>query len=167
MIAHRAWTAIDAGVVADRAHVAHMVRKTLQLGHDATQHVGAHRDIPAQRIFHGSRERETIGDRAVPRDARGDFPCLLDRSAPAERLYALVHIAEPLFEASDCLAVGCKPKMSWLNNAGVNRAYRNLMQADAFDRKKSIALFLLAGRLGQTPWSSQARSSGRPIGFVP
>ena len=132
----------DAGVVADRAHIAHMVRKTLQLGHDAAQHLGPRRNIPAQRLFHGLRERETIGDRAISGDPRGDFGRLIDRSACAERLYALVHIAEPLFEADDCLPVGSKPEMARLDNAGVNGAHRNLMQAHAFDGQEAVPLFV-------------------------
>ena len=96
---------------------------------------------PAQCVFHGLRECETIGDCAVPGNARGDFCRLIDRSARTERLYALVHIAEPLFEAGDGLAVGCKAEMARLDNAGVNRADGNLMQTHAFNGQEFVPLF--------------------------
>ena len=66
--------------------------------------------------------------RAASRAARS-------RSAPRhQRLDALVDIAEPLFEPHHRLAVGGEAEMPGLDDAGMHRADRNLVQAFAFDR---------------------------------
>ena len=51
---------------------------------------------------------------------------------------ALMHVAEALFEPNHCFAVSGEAEMAWLDDAGVNRADGNLMQAFAFHRQEWI-----------------------------
>ena len=60
------------------------------------------------------------------------------RGAGHQRFDALVHIAEALFEPHHGLAAGGEAKMSRLDDAGVHRADRNLMQRFAFDGKEIV-----------------------------
>ena len=46
-----------------------------------------------------------------------------------QRLDPLVHISKTLFQPHDRLAIGGEAEVAWLNNAGMDRSYRNLMQA--------------------------------------
>jgi len=130
----------DAGVVADRAHVAHMVRKPLQLGHDAAQQDGARRHVPAKRRFGRQREGEAIGDGAVARDARGDFAGLSEGCAGAERFDALVDVAQPLLQPRDGLAIAGEAEMAGLDDARMHGANRDLVQAGAVHGKEVVAL---------------------------
>ena len=143
----------DAGVVADRAHVADMVRQTLQLGHDAAQQDGARRDVPAQRRFDGHARRRSYRRRCCRPEMRAAiFAGLVDRSARAERLDALVHIAQPLLQPGDGLAVGGEAEMAGLDDAGMNGADRDLMQARAFNGQELVAPFRFsAAWRGHTP----------------
>ena len=98
------------------------------------------------------------------------------RRAGHQRLDALMHVAEPLFEPHHGLAIGGEAEMSRLDDAGMHRADRDLVQAFAFRRQKVIG-----GRLplapavrapsgcctSQKPRSSQGRVSGNPTGSKP
>ena len=46
-----------------------------------------------------------------------------------QALYALVHISEPLLQPDDRFAARRKSKMPWLDDAGMHRPHRDLMQA--------------------------------------
>ena len=86
---------------------------------------------------------------------------------------ALVHIAEPLFQPHHSLAVGGETEMARLDDAGMHRADRNLMQAFALRRQERIRSPACARRCGRRAdgarprirWSSQGRVSGAPIGI--
>ena len=70
---------------------------------------------------------------------------------------ALVHIAEPLFEPHHRLAVGGEAEMPWLDDAGMDRADRDLVQILSFHGQELVrigfdrALPRLAERLGHAP----------------
>ena len=92
-----------------------------------------------------------------------------------QRLDALVHVAEALFEPHHGLAVGGEAEMSRLDDAGVHRPDRNLMQRFAFDGQEIVGRRACGGALRapsgcctpQKPRSSHGRLSGAPIGSKP
>ena len=59
-----------------------------------------------------------------------------------------MHIAQPLLEPHDRLAAGMEAEMAGLDDAGMNRADRDLMQACTFDLQEAIGV---AGRRRATP----------------
>ncbi len=117
------------------------------------------------------REGDAVSDGAVAGGASGKSRRLLDGRAGHQRLDAFVHIAEPLFEPYHRLAAGGEAEMSRLDDAGMHRADRNLVQALAFDGKELIGVtrcrrFFARAPSGcctsQKPRSSQGRESGVP-----
>ena len=84
------------------------------------------------------REGERIGDSAVAGDAAGKSRRLLDRGSRHQRLDALVHIAEALFEPHHGLAAGGEAEVPGLDDAGMHRPDRDLVQAFAFRRQEGI-----------------------------
>ena len=56
-----------------------------------------------------------------------------------------MHIAEPLFQPHQVLAVGGETEMPRLDNSGMHRAHRNLMQAFALRRQECIRFWLPRG----------------------
>ena len=72
-----------------------------------------------------------------PRCAPPILP-LRDWSTRHERLDALVHIAEPLLEPHHRLAAGGEAEMPRLDDPGMHRADRYLVQALAFDRQEGV-----------------------------
>ena len=70
---------------------------------------------------------------------------------------ALVHVAEPLLEAHDGLAVGGEAEVAGLDDAGVYRPDGDLMHRRAFGRMERIAIAAgrrrcpVAVRMAQTP----------------
>src|SRR5207249_1975885 len=85
-------------------------------------------------------ERQRIGDRAVARGSAGEPNSLVERCARQQRLDTLVHIAKPLFETHDGLAIGCEAEMPRLDNAGMNRSDGNLVQTFTLGRQERIRL---------------------------
>ena len=83
-------------------------------------------------VLDGSGERDRVGDRAVAGDAAGEASRALERGAGHQRVDALVHVAEPLLQAHHGLAVGGEAEVARLDDAGVHRAHRDLVQALAF-----------------------------------
>ena len=126
----------ERGVVADRADVAEMIGEPLELGHQRAQIARARRRFDVERRLDGVGEGDRIGDGAVAGGAPGKPRRLVDGRAGHQRLDALVHVAEALFEPHHGLAVGGEAEMARLDDAGMHRADRNLMQAFAFDRQK-------------------------------
>ena len=101
---------------------------------------------------------------------------LLERGALHQRLDALVHVAEPLLQPHHGFAVGGEAEMAGLDDAGMHRADRNLVQALAFDRQERVGRRASPARRSrspsgcvtpQKPRSSQGRVSGRPTGSKP
>ena len=79
-----------------------------------------------------------VGDRAVARGAAGKTRCLLQRHAVHQMVDALVHVAEALFQPNHRFAISGEAEMARLDDAGVNRADGNLVQAFAFHRQEWI-----------------------------
>ena len=127
-------------VVADRADIAEMVRQPLQFRHQRPQELRARRRLDAERRFDRMREGDAISDGAVARGTGRQFCRLRDGSTRHQRLDSLVHIAETLFESHHRLAAGGEAEVPRLDDPGMHRADRYLMQALAFDRKEPIGL---------------------------
>ena len=72
---------------------------------------------------------------------------VVERRAGHQRLDALVHIAEPLLEPHHVLAVGGEAEMAGLDDAGMHRPDRDLMQAFALDRQEGVRRRRLRARL--------------------
>ena len=64
-----------------------------------------------------------------------------------QRLDALVHVAEPLLQPHHVLAIGGEAEMPGLDDAGMHRPDRNLVQAFAFDRQERVRRGRLRGLL--------------------
>ncbi len=125
-------------IVADGADVTEMIGQPLQLCHQCPQIPRAGRRFDAERRLDRVRKRDAIGNSAVARGARGK-PCgFLDRRPGHQRLDPLVHVAEPLFEPHHRLAAGGEAEMSRLDDSGMHRTDRDLMQALALDRKELV-----------------------------
>ena len=135
----------DAGIVANGAHIAGMVRKALKLRHDSPQEDRARGRLPAERSFDSPRESEAVSNGAVSGDARSDLARAAKRGSRAERLHALMDIAEPFFETRDRLAIGREPEMAGLDDARMHGANRDLVQAVALDGQEPVAYFRSQG----------------------
>ena len=92
----------------------------------------------AERGLDGAGEGERIGDRAVAGGAAGEPRGLVEVGARHQRLDALVHIAEALLQPHHRLAIGGEAEMAGLDDAGMHRADRDLVQALAFGRQEGI-----------------------------
>ena len=62
-----------------------------------------------------------------------------DLGARHQALDALVHVAQPFLEAHDRLAVGGEAEVAGLDDAGMNRPDRYLVQPLAFGRQELVA----------------------------
>ena len=125
-------------VVADGADIAEMIGDALELRHQRAEPDGARRNFDLERRLDRLREGERVSDGAVARGAARKRGAPLDARARHQRLDALMHIAEPLFEPHDGLAVGGEAEMSGLDDAGMDRADRNLVEALALDRQERV-----------------------------
>ncbi len=125
-------------VIADGADVAEMVCQPLELGHQRAQIVRARRRFDVQRGLDCPGEGDPVRDGAVAGGARGKLRRALDRRARHQRFDAFVHVAQALFEPHHRLARGGKAEMSRLDDAGMDRAYWNLVQVFAFHRQEYV-----------------------------
>jgi hypothetical protein len=125
-----------------------MIGHALQLGHQRPQPDCARRNVDGQSRLDGLRERQRIGNGAVARGATGKLRAALDIGAGHQRLDAFMHVTEPLFEPRHSFAIGGEAEVSGLDDAGMNRADRDLMQILALDRKKLVGARLNPRRLG-------------------
>ena len=115
-----------------------------------------------------ARECRGIGDRAVAGGAAGEPRGLLEVGAGHERLDPLVHIAQALLEPHHRLAVGGEQEMAGLDDAGMHRPDRDLVQALALGRQEGVGRARRRGvgprrercRTSQKPRSSHGRGSG-------
>src|SRR5437764_906165 len=103
-----------------------------------------HRDV--ERGFDRLGERERIGDRAVARGAAGKARRLVDRRAGHELLDALVDITQSLLEPHHRLAVDSEAKVPGLDDAGMHRPDRDLMEALTLGGEEDIRGALGRGR---------------------
>ena len=147
----------EGGIVADGADVAEMIGEALKLGHQRAEPHGARRNIDLKRGFDRLREGERVSHGAVARGAAGELRALVERGAGHQRLGALVHITEPLFEPHHRLAVGGEAEMPWLDDAGMDRADRDLVQILSLNGQEGVGvgfdctLSPLAERMGHAP----------------
>ncbi len=98
------------------------------------------------------REGDAVSNGAVSRGASGEPRGLLDRRAGHQRLDSFVHVAEPLFEPHHGLAAGGEAEMPRLDDPGVHRTDRNLVQALAFDGKELIGVTNCRRFFARTEW---------------
>ena len=82
----------------------------------------------------------------------------LERRARHQRLDALVDVAEPLLQAHHRLAIGGEAEMAGLDDAGMHRADRDLVQALALGRQEGVGR---ARRRRRGVLRAAARASGR------
>ena len=130
----------EGSVVADRADIAEMIGEPLQFRHQRAQTDRARGGASKPSAASTARAKAMrIGDGAVAGDARRRAAPLRERRAAHQRVDALVDIAEPLFQPHHGFAVGGEAEMAGLDDAGMNRSDRNLMQALAFDRQERIS----------------------------
>ena len=120
-------------VVADRAEIAEVVGDALQLRHQGAQVNRARRRLDAERGLGGTREGERVGDGRVAGGAPRELRAALKRRAGHQSLDALVDIAEALLEPHDRLAICGEAEMAGLDDPGMHRTDRNLVQVLAFD----------------------------------
>src|SRR5262245_9307806 len=144
-------------VVADGADIAEMIGHAFEFGHDRAQEYCARRNLDLKRRFDRMREGERVSDGAVARSAARERRTPLDARPRHQPFDALMHIAEPLFEPRHGLAIGGETEMPGLDDAGMDRAYGNLMEMFAFDRQEVVGqradarLLGLAERMGHAP----------------
>src|SRR6185437_2231091 len=93
--------------------------------------------------------RPRVGDGAVPRDSSGELRAVDDRQRFEALLDALVRITEALLEAQHLLADDLEAEVAGLDDAGVYRPHRNLVDTLAFDPDERVVLFAgLPARIG-------------------
>ncbi len=86
-----------------------------------------------------------------------------------------MRVAQPLLQAHDGLAVGGEAEVPRLNNAGVHRPDRNLMQRRTFRGKEGVCIaagtgsLLLSERVQQSPAAvvEPAPRVGAAVGLQP
>ena len=87
-----------------------------------------------------------------------------------ETLNAFVGVAETFLEAHHGFAIGADAKMTGLDNAGVNRSDRQLVNVLSFDGKEPVLLgwpsvISLRGKRGTpAPFSAREWGTGPPDG---
>src|SRR5215510_13733916 len=134
-----------------------MVGQPLEFGHQGAQVNGAPRDRHVQGRFHRTGEGERVSHRAVTGGAARKPRRLVERRARHQRFDPLVHVSQPLLEPHDRLAIGREAEVPWLNDAGMHRTNRNLVQAFTFGVKEGIrrarwrGLALAAERMAHVP----------------
>ena len=157
-----------AGVVADGADIAEVVGEALELRHQSAQPNGARRNFDSERRFHSAGKGEAIGDRAVAGGPRRERAAAVDRGAQHEGFDALMGVAQTLFEPDHRLAIRGKTEMARLDDPGMHRPNRDLMQAFALGRKEpvrfpiALRLGLLCQRVAQLP--AAMIEPGPPVG---
>ena len=86
----------------------------------------------------------------------GQLRRVVECRARHQRLDAFVHVTEPLLQPHHVLAIGGEAEMPRLDNAGMHRPDRNLVQAFAFHRQEGVRRgllrrFLVAQRMAHIP----------------
>src|SRR5215207_1846975 len=119
----------ESGVIADRANVAEMIRQPLELRHEGAQPHGAGRRLCPAGGFGGADKSIGISNRGVARGASCEESAVRQVGARNQAFYSLVDIAETLFDPNHGLAIRSKAEMPRLDDAGMDRPDRNLMEA--------------------------------------
>src|SRR5579871_1590803 len=116
-------------IVADGADIAEVIGDAFEFGHDAAQDGGARRRFNAERCLNCEREREAERDCRIARYSRYDARCLGEGCAGQQGIDALVHITKAFLEPRYGFAIGREAEMTRLDNAGMHRADRDLVEA--------------------------------------
>ena len=94
-----------------------------------------------------------------------DDPCrALEVGAREQGLDALMDVAEPLLKADHGLAVAGEAEAAGLDDAGVDRANRDLVQALALDRQEEVGRLRLLPARRPTPVVEPGAVVGRVLG---
>ena len=128
----------ERSVVANRADVTQVIRDPLELGHHRAQPHRARRRVELECRLHGASEDKRIRHRAVPGHARRNSRSIVDRFVAQQLLDALVGIAEALLEPDNGFAARREAKMSGLDDPGMHRTDRNLMQTRTLRLEKPV-----------------------------
>jgi len=104
-----------------------VVRQALQFQNDATQHVGSEGNTAACECFHHLAIGRRVADRRVSRDCLQSVEGSLVWSADERAFGASMLITEGNLQMKDQFTVTLKPKMSRLNDTGVNGTDRDLV----------------------------------------
>ena len=127
-------------VVAERAEVAEVIGDPLTLQHQRAQPAGTYRNDAACRRLERHAVCPRIRNRAVTRHPSG-------KAMPLERgqfgetpLHALVHVAEALLQAQHLLADHREAEVARLDDPGMYRTDRDLVNAVAFDVHERIVV---------------------------
>src|SRR4051812_44632268 len=122
----------ESGVIADCADVAEVVGEALELRHESAQPDRASWRLGFAGGLGRSREGICVSDGGVAGGAAGEARAVREVRACHQSFDALVNVAETFLKPHYCLAVSGEPEVAGLNNAGVNRADRDLVQAGTF-----------------------------------
>src|SRR4029078_5821221 len=125
-------------IVADRADISKMIGQTFELGHQRPQIARARWRHDLHRGLRRLRKRECVSDSAVARGACRKLRNLLKRRPLHERLDALVYPAKALLQPYHVFPVCRKTEMSRLNDAGMHKSNRNLVQSLSCGREKIV-----------------------------
>ena len=128
----------EGGIVADGADVAEMIGEALEFGHDRAEVGRARRRLQRQRRFDGAGKGIGIGDGRIAGDAAGEPRRPVEIGALHQALDALVDVAEPFLQPDHGLAARGEAEMAGLDDAGVDRADGDLVQAVAFGGEEAV-----------------------------
>ena len=172
---------MERGAGADVADVADVVVEPLQLERDAPDEPGPRRDVDAGNLLERLAVAQPVRDRADAADTLGD----VERVERREPLHALLQpamrVEQARVEVEHGLADRREAEVARLDDAGVDRADRDLEDALAFgdevrelvgglDRDALRPVERLAQReepRGQPSWTTSGRGSGCPKGTIP
>ncbi len=100
--------------------------------------LGARRRIDLHRLLDRARKGKTVSHGGIARDASDDLCRAFDIGAGEEPVDALVDIAEPFLQPRHDLAIDAETEMAGLDDAGMHRPNRNLMQPLAQRREEVV-----------------------------
>src|SRR5215470_4093402 len=126
-------------VVADSTDVTEMIGEPFQLGHQSPQILRARRRFNFECRFDCMREGDAVGNGAVARSAPSKLCRTLDGRAGHERFNAFMDVAEALLEPRNGFASRGEAEVAGLDDSGMHRADRYLMQVLAFYREKCVS----------------------------
>ena len=99
---------------------------------------GAPWRLPLESGFNGKRIGKGISHRAVARNARRNAPRRGDIGSPAQGLDAFVDVTQSFFKPHHRFAVCGEAEMSRLDDPGMDRPHRDLMQPFTLGGQESV-----------------------------
>ena len=172
---------VERGAGADVADVADVVVEPLQLERDAPDEPGPRRGVDAGDLLERLAVAEAVRDRADSADTLGDVERVERREALHPLLQPAMRVEQARVEMEHGLADRREAEVTRLDDAGVDRADRDLEDALAFgdevrelvgglDRDAPRPVERLAERedaRGHPSWTTSGRGSGCPTGTIP